>query len=50
MLQTAARAAAPRLGPLQLALPYWLESDERVSARWKLAGVVALTLGTTGVR
>lgn len=35
---------------LQLALPYWTESDERVSARWKLAGVFALTLGTTGVR
>lgn len=31
-------------------LPYWTESDERSSARWKLAGVFALTLGTTGVR
>ncbi|KAI7843346.1 hypothetical protein COHA_003043 [Chlorella ohadii] len=37
----------PRLK--KLALPYWTESDERVSARWKLAGVFALTLGTTGV-
>lgn len=36
--------------PLQLALPYWMESEERMSARWKLAGVFALTLGTTGVR
>lgn len=27
-----------------------MESEERVSARWKLAGVFALTLGTTGVR
>lgn len=35
---------------VQLALPYWTESDDRNSARWKLAGVVALTLGTTGVR
>jgi hypothetical protein len=35
---------------MQLALPYWMESEERNSARWKLAGVVALTLGTTGVR
>lgn len=35
---------------LQLALPYWMESEDRVSARWKLAGVFALTLGTTGVR
>ncbi|EFN54030.1 hypothetical protein CHLNCDRAFT_31925, partial [Chlorella variabilis] len=37
----------PRLR--KLALPYWTESDDRNSARWKLAGVVALTLGTTGV-
>ncbi|PRW39262.1 ABC transporter D family member chloroplastic isoform A [Chlorella sorokiniana] len=37
----------PRLK--KLVLPYWMESEERVSARWKLAGVFALTLGTTGV-
>eukprot|EP00877_Chromochloris_zofingiensis_P002340 jgi/Chrzof1/12106/Cz06g21170.t1 len=30
----------------RLALPYWTQAPE---ARWKLAGVVALTLGTTGV-
>jgi hypothetical protein len=35
---------------LQLVLPYWMESEDRSSARWKLAGVFALTLGTTGVR
>ena len=34
----------------QLVLPYWMESEERADARWKLAGVVALTLATTGVR
>jgi ABC-type uncharacterized transport system fused permease/ATPase subunit len=34
----------------QLALPYWTESgEEHVKARWRLAGVLALTLGTTGV-
>jgi hypothetical protein len=38
-------AAAPPAA--QLALPYWQESAE---ARWKLAGVVGLTLATTGVR
>jgi hypothetical protein len=32
---------------LQLVLPYWVEVP---SARWRLAGVVALTLGTTAVR
>ncbi|GBF88477.1 hypothetical protein Rsub_01190 [Raphidocelis subcapitata] len=31
---------------IKLALPYWVETP---SARWRLAGVVALTLGTTGV-
>lgn len=41
--------SATATAPPQLALPYWTESDERVSARWKLAGVFALTLGTTGV-
>ena len=29
-------------------LPYWTESDERVGARWRLAGVLGLTLATTG--
>ncbi len=31
-------------------MPYWLEDDSNKSAKVKLAGVVALTLGTTGVR
>jgi hypothetical protein len=31
----------------QLVLPYWVEEP---SARWRLAGVVGLTLGTTAVR
>jgi hypothetical protein len=31
----------------QLVLPYWTEEP---SARWRLAGVVGLTLATTGVR
>lgn len=31
----------------QLVLPYWVEVP---SARWRLAGVVGLTLATTGVR
>ena len=35
---------------LQLTMPYWLEDDSNKSAKVKLAGVVALTLGTTGVR
>ena len=34
----------------QLAMPYWIEDDSNKSAKMKLAGVVALTLGTTGVR
>ena len=35
---------------LQLTLPYWTKSEDATKARWKLAGVVLLTLGTTGVR
>lgn len=35
---------------LQLGLPYWKSEDAGGKARWKLAGVFALTLGTTGVR
>lgn len=31
-------------------MPYWIEDDSNKSAKVKLAGVVALTLGTTGVR
>lgn len=38
------------LGPLQLGTPYWSDPEEGGKARWHLAGVVALTLGTTGVR
>jgi hypothetical protein len=33
----------------KLALPYWQDSDEGAQARWRLAGLLALTLGTTGV-
>ncbi|KAL6750267.1 ABC transporter transmembrane region 2-domain-containing protein [Haematococcus lacustris] len=36
-----------RLG--QLALPYWTDPEAGGAARWKLAGVVGLTLATTGV-
>lgn len=32
-----------------MALPYWTTSEHAVEARWKLAGVVGLTLATTGV-
>lgn len=32
-----------------LATPYWTEGPQAASARWNLAGVLALTLGTTGV-
>ena len=31
-------------------MPYWLEDDSNRSAKAKLAGVIALTLGTTAVR
>ena len=34
---------------LKVAAPYWVDSDNAVQARVKLAGVTALTLGTTGV-
>lgn len=34
---------------LKLTMPYWLEDDSNRSAKMKLAGVVALTLATTGV-
>ncbi len=30
-------------------MPYWTESEERDQARWRLGGVVALTLACTGV-
>ncbi|KAL3130496.1 hypothetical protein ABBQ38_008313 [Trebouxia sp. C0009 RCD-2024] len=33
----------------KLTLPYWTKSQDAGKARWKLAGVVLLTLGTTGV-
>jgi ABC-type uncharacterized transport system fused permease/ATPase subunit len=32
-----------------LATPYWTEGNQAAAARWRLAGVLALTLGTTGV-
>jgi hypothetical protein len=35
---------------LQLALPYWTTADIASDSRWRLAGVVGLTLATTGVR
>lgn len=31
-------------------MPYWLDDETNDRAKLKLAGVVALTLGTTGVR
>lgn len=31
-----------------MAAPYW-SSDDKVAARWRLATVFALTLGTTGI-
>ncbi len=31
-------------------MPYWLDDETNNRAKIKLAGVVALTLGTTGVR
>ena len=34
----------------QLTLPYWFDEEAGGRARWRLATVVALTLGTTGVR
>lgn len=34
----------------QLSMPYWSSPEVGASARWKLAGVVGLTLATTGVR
>ncbi|CAL8470471.1 g10013 [Coccomyxa elongata] len=34
---------------LKLGTPYWSDPEEGGRARWQLAGVVALTLGTTGV-
>eukprot|EP01025_Chloroclados_australasicus_P039567 TRINITY_DN4101_c0_g2_i1.p1 TRINITY_DN4101_c0_g2~~TRINITY_DN4101_c0_g2_i1.p1 ORF type:complete len:672 (-),score=43.21 TRINITY_DN4101_c0_g2_i1:271-2286(-) len=33
----------------QIGLPYWMSSEEKDSARLRLFGVLALTLGTTGV-
>ena len=35
---------------VQLGVPYWQDPEEGKKARWALAGVVALTLGQTGVR
>ena len=35
---------------MQLGVPYWQDPEEGKKARWALAGVVALTLGQTGVR
>lgn len=43
-------ALADLLSCFQLTLPYWTKSEDATKARWKLAGVVLLTLGTTGVR
>eukprot|EP00192_Tetraselmis_astigmatica_P006529 CAMPEP_0117691206 /NCGR_PEP_ID=MMETSP0804-20121206/25573_1 /TAXON_ID=1074897 /ORGANISM="Tetraselmis astigmatica, Strain CCMP880" /LENGTH=763 /DNA_ID=CAMNT_0005504377 /DNA_START=177 /DNA_END=2469 /DNA_ORIENTATION=- len=33
----------------QVAAPYWMDSEEASSVRLKLAGVAALTVGTTGI-
>ncbi|XP_073297309.1 ABC transporter D family member 2, chloroplastic-like isoform X2 [Primulina huaijiensis] len=51
--QENARRKAPNVQLLlkrfwEVAAPYWF-SDDRVHARWRLAGVFALTLGTTGI-
>lgn len=51
--QENARRKAPNVQILlkrfwEVAAPYWF-SDDRVHARWRLAGVFALTLGTTGI-
>lgn len=35
---------------VQLGVPYWQDPVEGKKARWALAGVIALTLGQTGVR
>lgn len=35
---------------MQLGMPYWGPDGGGAKAKWKLAGVLALTLGTTGVR
>jgi hypothetical protein len=32
-----------------LAGPFWTEGEQASAARWRLAGVLGLTLGTTGV-
>ena len=34
----------------KLAMPYWTDPEVGGRARWHLAGVVALTVATTGVR
>lgn len=34
----------------QLGVPFWIDEEEGGRARWRLALVVGLTLGTTGVR
>ncbi|CAL5224458.1 g7149 [Coccomyxa viridis] len=34
---------------VQLGVPYWQDPEEGKKARWALAGVIALTLGQTGV-
>lgn len=33
---------------MQVARPYWTEAEEKQEAKLQLAGIVALTLGTTG--
>jgi len=34
----------------QIALPYWTDDEEKSGARWRLAGVLGMTLATTGIR
>ncbi|KZV27592.1 ABC transporter D family member 2, chloroplastic [Dorcoceras hygrometricum] len=51
--QEDARRKAPNVQILlkrfwEVAAPYWFSAD-KVQARWRLAGVFALTLGTTGI-
>jgi len=49
-LRTTSAQPAEMLACMQLTIPYWTKSEDATKAKWKLAGVVLLTLGTTGVR
>jgi hypothetical protein len=34
----------------RIALPYWTDDEQKSGARWRLAGVLGMTLATTGIR